>query len=114
MNDNEIHAELLNTQLKNTDNKYKLSYKDLMRLVKYIDFCFFSESCCIWKGVINPSNNNITFYHSYEKGKGRKVSLMRLLWRNLGGVLNDEDRIESTCHIIGCVNLSHHMRYYYE
>jgi len=100
MNKNNILFELLNKQLSNIPENNKLTYKDLARILRYIDTSIFQTQCTLWTGNIS---DKIYFCFKYNK-----VCLRRLLYINFIGNINDDEEIIVTCkNSESCCNIGH-------
>jgi hypothetical protein len=107
--------ELVQKQRKNIPSDKKLAYKDLKRIVSYINKSIFSnDSCCLWDGYITHSAKNhkgiyINFYF-----KKRKMALHRILYINFKDEITDSDFIKFTCDNKGqCCNINHMVKIEY-
>ena len=101
--------ELLKKQRKNISNEVLLSYKDLNRFVDNIDNSIFENNCTMWKGFIHNYKNNyyINFYF-----KGSKKNLLKLLYYNFIGKLDNNEYIKNTCKNYGkCCNITHYKKF---
>ena len=108
MNKNNILSEMLEKQLKDITETKKLSYKDLIRILKYLNSSIFDDSLCsIWTGyVVNDEDTKSSYINFYFKQK--KVSLHRLLYINFVGPLLDNEYLKFKCRNRGrCCNINH-------
>jgi len=111
MNKNNILFEMLQRQLKNVNPDKKLSYNDIVRILKYINSSIFCKDfCCIWSGLIEVNDDNnkscINFYF-----KQNKTSLHKLLYNNFIGELQDNEYIKFNCRNKGkCCNINHFIK----
>lgn len=88
--------------IKEIGNYGKLDFQDIKRLDTYIKGnIFVSEDCCIYTGETKKKYSTISY-------KGKKVSVLRLLYHNyIDDVLSD-DILEYLCDNPGiCCNLNH-------
>ncbi len=104
--------ELIAAQRKDVYYAKKLTYKDLNRIVKYIDKSMFDEECCIWKGYVScPNSDNPNYYINFFF-KNKKVGLHRLLYLNFVGDITSNDFIKYTCINQGkCCNVNHFVKF---
>ncbi len=104
--------ELIATQRKDVYYAKKLTYKDLNRIVKYIDKSMFGEECSIWKGYVScPNVDNPNYYINFFF-KNKKVGLHRLLYLNFVGDITSNDFIKYTCINQGkCCNVNHFVKF---
>lgn len=110
MNKDTLLYNLYNKQLENIDNRYKLSYKDMIRLSFYINGDPFSETeCCKWNGAISLSTHNSKYINFWFKRK--KYSLHRILYMNYRGNLPKNKYLRFTCNDYNmkgvCCNINH-------
>lgn len=111
MNKNNILNEMLQKQLPDVPIHTKLTYKDIVRILKNLNSSIFCKDfCSIWTGIIvsddDSKNLNINFYFKQEK-----VSLHRLLYSNFVGELQDNEYIKFSCRNRGrCCNVSHFIK----
>lgn len=114
-NSNEIFKELVNNQLPNVPNQWKLGINDMKRICKYIDTSIFDkDTCCIWNGYITNMNNSNkgTYVNFYFKNK--KVALHRLLYSNFVAPLDSSEYLKFNCENKGiCCNINHYEKYKY-
>lgn len=99
--------ELLEKQLDCSED-YKLTEKDLKRLLNKIDGNIFSNECVIYKGFVNnldnPKRTSYVNFHFNNK----KIALHRLLHINFVGELNDNVYLKFICKNKGkCCNINH-------
>jgi hypothetical protein len=109
--------EMVTNQRKNIPSYKKLAYKDLKRIVKYINNSIFStDSCCLWDGYITNSNatkNSKGVYVNFYFKK-KKIALHRILYENFKGEITDSDYIRYTCENKGqCCNINHMIKVEY-
>ena len=107
--------ELSDSQLENVLTERKLRYKDLCRIVKYIETSPFDEDeCCLWKGYVTNVGNvskgtYINFYF-----REHKVALHRLLYDNFVEHVEDNEYLKFSCTNRGkCCNVHHMIKYKY-
>jgi len=108
--------ELTLKQLKNIPQHRRLTYRDLLRIVKHIDSSIFDKKkCCIWNGYVSQSNANSgndsgTYINFFFRGS--KVALHRLLFENFVDQIDNGYYIRYTCDTKNkkqiCCNI-HHM-----
>ena len=87
----------------------KLTFEDLKRLdlITQGDI-ILSKECCLYKG--KHKNNYSTFSF-----KGKKVSLLRILYHNYWGDIKPTHRIQFTCENEGlCCNINHYFMVDYD
>lgn len=108
----DILNELILKQRKDVYYAKKLTYRDINRIVKYVDKSLFGEECCIWKGYISclgKDNNN--FYINFFF-KDKKVGIHRLLYSNYVGNIDNNEYVRFSCDNIGkCCNINHFIKY---
>lgn len=88
----------------NCSELYKLSEKDLKRILKYTNIDIFGEKCVIWNGYITQGKNKyINFFYN-----GKKIALHRLLYINFVGELDEHSYLTYICENSGiCCNVNH-------
>jgi hypothetical protein len=109
-------TELITNQLPDVPLDKKLSYKDLLRITKYINTSLCTDkNCCIWNGYVTNSNNGtgkglyINFFF-----RNKKVALHRLLYENFIGILDENEYIKFSCENKGkCCNIKHFIKHKY-
>ena len=69
MNNEDLFNQMIKQQRKNIPEQYKLYYKDMKRIIKYIDSSIFDNNCCIWKGYITYNKNVYVNFYLH----GRKI-----------------------------------------
>ena len=108
MNKNILLDEILARQLNNLPENYKISYKDFLRILKYIKSSLLCEDfCCIWTGNVTQNDDGQNEYISFVFRKD-KISLQRLLYINFIGPLQDNEDIKYKCKNKGrCCNINH-------
>ncbi len=108
----DILNELMINQRKDVYYAKKMTYKDLNRLIKYVDKSLFGEECCIWKGYVScPNTDNPNYYINFFF-KNKKVGLHRLLYSNFVGEINNNDYIKYICINQGkCCNIRHFVKF---
>lgn len=113
-----ILEELTSKQLKNISIERKLHYKDLRRIIKYIDTSIFDENiCCLWNGYVTNETNSKrgTYVNFFFRGK--KVALHRLLFENFIGSLGEgyylKFSCDDSCNNGKCCNINHMIKYKY-
>ena len=97
--------QLMNNQLKNINENDVFVLSDLKRILKYSELSIFQpEACVLWTGYITFAKvRYINFYF-----KGRKQALIRLLYKNFIGNLDDSTYLSHTCkNPSNCINLNH-------
>ena len=99
---NEIFNQMIKQQRKNIPEQYKLYYKDMKRILKYIDSSIFDNNCCIWKGYIPYNKNYYVNFYLHNK----KTSLHRVLYINFVGNLFDNRYLTFKCNNKGCISLN--------
>ena len=107
---NNIVNKLFDNQLKNINQKYRLSEKDIIRLASYIDTDPFHESqCCLWKGSVSISSHQSKYINFWFNKK--KQALHRILYINYKGELSNTKYLRFTCEdnkMRGiCCNINH-------
>ena len=110
MNKEEIINKLFANQIKNVDQKYRLSTKDIIRLSSYIHTDPFSEDeCCKWKGAISKSSHQSKYINFWFNKK--KQALHRILYLNYKGELLKNKYLRFNCpdqQMRGiCCNINH-------
>lgn len=104
----QILDELTNNQLIDTAPEFRLSHKDLTRVVKKINTSIFGSSCCLWKGYVTNLNNPkrgryVNFYFNKKKRP-----LHRLIYNNFKGELKKGEYLKFGCCNKGyCLNINH-------
>lgn len=107
-NNDNILSDLIKYQLKDIVPDKKLLYNDLKRISKYLNNNIFDDDCSIWNGYItviknDEKNSYINFYFN-----GKKYALLRLLYINYIGPLDDSEYIKFKCPNKGkCCNINH-------
>jgi hypothetical protein len=83
-------------------NYGKLDFQDIKRLDMYIKGNIFSsKECCLYTGEIKKKYSTISY-------KGKKVSVLRLLYHNYIKDVQADDTLEYLCDKTGvCCNLRH-------
>jgi hypothetical protein len=97
--------ELMEKQLDNVPEDYKLSESDLKRILKYIVSSLFDkDKCCLWNGYITTNKGlYVNFYF-----KKKKMALHRLLYLNFIGEIYENNYLTYNCHNKGkCCNINH-------
>ena len=97
--------EMIEKQIKNCNDNYKLSISDMKRILKYINYSIFEPNqCCLWSGYItNNKGKYINFYFNKKK-----IALHRLLYLNFIDNLYENQYLTYTCNNKGtCCNLNH-------
>ena len=111
-NKTDLLNELMHKQKKDVYYAKKLTYRDMNRIVKYIDKPIFGEECSIWLGYISclgKDNNN--FYINFFF-RDKKVGLHRLLYSNFVGNIESNEYIRFSCENQGkCCNINHFIKY---
>jgi hypothetical protein len=113
-----ILEELTTKQLKNIPIERKLYYKDLRRIIKYIDNSIFDDDVCsLWNVfVTNESNSKRGTYVNFFF-RGKKVALHRLLFENFIGPLGEDYYLKFSCDDMcnngKCCNVVHMIKYKY-
>lgn len=110
--------ELIFNQLKIIPANRRLLYKDLSRIIKYINSSFLDEEeCCIWEGYVTNAKNakKGTYINFFFRNK--KVALHRLLYENFVGPLGDDYYLKFSCENEEnkgkCCNIHHMIKYKY-
>ena len=104
-NGNILLEQMLNRQLKNIDDKFKLECQDMQRIVNNLNNDIFGDECCKWNGYVTKSSNS--FYVNFFF-KSRKLALHRILYINYMGPLDDNSYLKYTCNNKGiCCNINH-------
>lgn len=110
-----IFNELVDSQLHNVPEEWKLSVNDIKRICKYINSSIFDETkCCKWNGYITNINNSHkgTYVNFYFRNK--KVALHRLLYSNFVEPLDSSEYLKFNCDNKGiCCNVNHYEKYKY-
>ncbi len=108
----DILNELINKQRKDVYYAKKLTYRDLNRIVKYVDKSLFGEECCIWKGYISCLGKDLNNFYINFFFKDKKVGLHRLLYSNYVGNIDNNEYVRFSCENIGkCCNINHFIKY---
>ncbi len=108
----DILNELINKQRKDVYYARKLTYRDLNRIVKYVDKSLFGEECCIWKGYISCLGKDLNNFYINFFFKDKKVGLHRLLYSNFIGNIDNNEYVRFSCNNIGkCCNINHFIKY---
>ncbi len=111
MNKNDILNELVHRQRKDVYYNKKLSYRDLNRILKYINESIFGKNCCIWNGYISSSQNETSYYINFFF-KNKKTNLQKLLYLNYVGSLEKKSYIKYSCETGGkCCNTAHFIKH---
>lgn len=112
----ELLKQLLEKQIPDVVDEFKLKYSDLKRICQYINFSVFDgDECVLWDGYVTNSNNDnkgtyINFYF-----RGRKMALHRLLYSNFIGELSNEEYLKFNCpHKGACCNINHLKKFTYQ
>lgn len=98
---------LLNNQrpkneIKDIGNYGLLDFNDIKRLDMYLKGNIFSRSCCLYLGEIKNKYSTISY-------KGKKVSVLRLIYHNYVDDITTSDTLEYTCQNAGtCCNINHY------
>jgi len=110
-NKNDLLNELINKQRKDVYYSYKLSYRDLNRITKYIKCSIFGDKCCLWDGYVSTSQKETSYYINFFF-KNKKTSLQKLLYQNYIGNIDSGEYIKYTCENGGkCCNTNHFIKY---
>lgn len=110
-NKNDFLNELINKQRKDVYYSYKLSYRDLNRITKYIKCSIFGDKCCIWDGYVSKSQKETSYYINFFF-KNKKTSLQKLLYQNYIGNIDNGEYIKYSCESGGkCCNINHFIKY---
>jgi hypothetical protein len=108
----DILNELINKQRKDVYYAKKLTYRDLNRIVKYVDKSLFGKECCIWKGYISCLGKDLNNFYINFFFKDKKVGLHRLLYSNYVGNIENNEYVRFSCENIGkCCNINHFIKY---
>ena len=107
--------ELINHQIREVPFQKRLKYKDLTRIVKYIDSSIFDEeNCALWKGYITNINNSYKGLYINFYFRKKKIALHRLLYANFKGHIDDDEYIKFSCPNKGkCCNINHMIKFRY-
>jgi hypothetical protein len=110
INKNDILNELIDKQKKDVYFNKKLSYRDLNRIIKYIDISIFGNECCIWNGYISSTQQEKNHYINFFF-KNKKTNLQKLLYVNYVGKIDKRDYIKYSCKNGGkCCNINHFIK----
>lgn len=108
-------SELISRQIKSAHIEKKLQYRDLCRIIKYINTSIFDENkCCLWSGYVTNLKNvsKGTYINFYFRNK--KVALHRLLYINYVNSMTDDEYLKYSCENKGkCCNVNHMIKYKY-
>lgn len=108
-------TDLINRQRKTIPIDRKLQYRDMCRIVKYVNSSIFDEEkCCIWTGYVTNLRNAMkgTYINFYFRDK--KVALHRLLYDNYVEEMHEDDYLKFSCDNKGmCCNINHLVKYKY-
>lgn len=110
-------SELMNKQLKTVKLSRRLLYKDLQRIVKYIESSIFDENeCCVWNGYVTNTKTTKKGTYTNFFFRNKKVALHRLLYENFVGELSDDYYLKFSCddeYKGKCCNINHMIKYKY-
>jgi hypothetical protein len=103
-------SELIRNQLQTVPDEWKLQVSDMERIACRIDSSIFAERCSMWLSYVQNENPirqhkgmHVSFYF-----KCHKVNLIRLLYVNYVGNLENK-YIKCSCRHLGrCVNVNHY------
>lgn len=101
MTPDQLGAFMMDFQRDDLDMSRRMGYKDILRLTKYIDDKFLSQYCCLYT-CSESSQKQMSFYFN-----GKRVGLLRLLFYNYIGDIDDNFYIRSSCKTKYCCNPSH-------
>jgi hypothetical protein len=108
----DILNELIQKQRKDVYYAKKLTYRDLNRIVKYVDKSLFGDECCIWKGYISCLGKDLNNFYINFFFKDKKVGLHRLLYSNYVGNIENNEYVRFSCENVGkCCNINHFIKY---
>jgi len=111
VNKNDILNELIEHQRKDVSYNKKLSYRDLTRIIKYVNKSIFDDKCCVWEGYISSPRNDNSFYINFFFKK-KKINLQKLLYLNYVGDLASSECVKYTCVTQGkCCNVNHFIKH---
>jgi len=111
LNKKHIMDELVSKQRKIMQQKRKLNYSDMSRIIKYVDKSLFDDECCIWKGYVCCFNKNKNNYINFFFG-GKKIQINRLLYENYIGNVEKDEIIKNICESGGkCCNVFHYGKF---
>jgi len=102
MDNENLFIEMINNQRKDIKEDQKLYWKDMKRIIKYIDSSIFNQNCCIWKGYITYNKNYYVNFYLH----GKKISLHRILYINFVDDLFENRYLTFKCNNIGCISLN--------
>ena len=104
--------ELIHKQKKDVYYAKKLTYRDMNRIVKYIDKPIFGNECSIWLGYISCLGKDNNNYYINFFFRDKKVGLHRLLYSNFVGNIESNEYIRFSCENQGkCCNINHFIKY---
>jgi hypothetical protein len=102
----ELLKELVDKQLNNIPENWKLDVDDMKRICECISSSIFDKNeCCVWNGDMTNTHKNahINFYF-----QNKKVSLHRLLYINYVGSLESDEYLKFNCiNKDECCNVNH-------
>jgi len=111
LNKKHIIDELISKQRKIMQQKRKLNYGDMSRIIKYVDKSLFDDECCFWKGYVCCFNKNKNYYINFFFG-GKKIQINRLLYENYIGDVGKDEIIKNICESGGkCCNVYHYGKF---
>jgi hypothetical protein len=101
-----IANELQQKQRNNVPKEWKLSYKQMERISKYLPESIFDQSKCIeWEGYVDNTHSIAPFYFN---SKNEKTSIHRVLYLNFIGDLQEDEKVKHNCKFKKrCCNLNH-------
>jgi len=102
MHNEELFFEMIKHQRKHIPENYRLYWKDMKRILKYIDSSIFNKDCTIWKGYITYNKNVYVNFYLH----GRKIALNRVLYINFIDDLFENNYLTFKCNKKGCISLN--------
>jgi hypothetical protein len=102
MNKEELFHQMVKNQRDDIPEKYKLYYKDIKRVLKYINISIFENKCTEWSGYITNNKTNYVNFYLHD----RKIALHRILYINFIDNLYDSEYLKIKCKNNGCNCLS--------
>lgn len=107
MKKNILFREFLKRQKKDIQPIYKLSPKDIMRLLKFIETSpFNNDMCCLWNGYMY--SNIYKKIYAYFLLNNKNMQLHRILYINYIGKLGRSEYMTLSCKSgRQCCNINH-------